>query len=188
MNDLRGRMNNLYSAWAARRRVPLGFVLGLVYLIFAQPTPTLLLSGGALALAGLGLRTLAAGYLEKSKSLAISGPYRLTRNPLYFGSFLMGVGFSLAGGSLALGLAFLSFFLLVYWPVMRLEEDTLRRQFGEVYDHYASRVSLFFPLRQATFIPGSKFDWAKYRTNREYRAILGYLAGMVFLALKMELR
>jgi protein-S-isoprenylcysteine O-methyltransferase Ste14 len=181
-------MDKEYGAWAARWRVPLGFLLGGAYLVFCQPSLALLVPGSVLALAGLLLRAWSAGYLAKSQTLATRGPYALTRNPLYLGSALMGLGFALAGGSWWLGAAFLAYFLAVYWPVMRREEQALRAHFGEAYDRYAEAVPLFFPkVRRAE--PGTeRFRWERYRKNREYEAALGCLAGVAFLTLKIWLR
>ncbi len=181
-------MDERYAAWAARWRVPLGFAFAVSYLIFSQPTVVLLAAGGTFAAAGLVLRAFAAGYLDKGAVLTTWGPYAYTRNPLYLGSFLIGLGFVLAGGSWILGVIFLGFFLFVYWPVMRREEAALRTQFGEIYNRYAVAVPLFFP--NARRAPGSegKFRWERYRKNREYEAALGLMAGIVFLVLKLELR
>ncbi len=79
-----------------RWRVPLGFVCGALFFVFARPRPLTLFVGGAIALLGLGLRAWAAGHIRKNAALATSGPYAYTRNPLYLGSFLLGVGFSIA--------------------------------------------------------------------------------------------
>ena len=181
-------MAKRYAAWAARRRVPLGFALGGAYLIFSQPSLALLVAGGVVALLGLLLRTHSAGYLAKNQRLAMSGPYAYTRNPLYLASSLMGLGFALAGGLWSLGVACLVFFLAVYWPVMRREEEFLRQEFGESYDHYAEAVPLFFPKVHGISAQGERFRWELYRKNREYEAALGYVAGLVFLALKIWLR
>ena len=180
-----------YGEWAARLRVPLGFGLGIAYLIFSQPTIGLLEAGAAIALAGLAVRGWAAGYLDKNQRLATAGPYSHTRNPLYLGSLLMGSGFAVAGGSWALGVAFLVLFLLVYWPVMRREADFLRQTFPDVYPRYASAVPLLFPRPFAARPPasaGERFRWTRYKQNREHEAALGYIAGVVFLALKLALR
>lgn len=180
-------MPNGYAAWAARWRVPLGFALGLAYLVFAQPTPALLGAGAVVALLGLLLRAWSAAHLMKNQQLASSGPYAHTRNPLYLGSALMGLGFAVAGGSWILGAAFVAFFLAVYWPVIRREEQFLRREFGEAYERYAAAVPLFFPrLRRAA--NGGKGSWGQYRKNREFEAALGYLAGLLFLVFKVRLR
>jgi protein-S-isoprenylcysteine O-methyltransferase Ste14 len=181
-------MDKGYAAWAARWRVPLGFALALAYLVFSQPTQPLLLAGGAIALLGLMVRGWAAGFLEKNQSLATSGPYRYTRNPLYLGSFLTGVGLATAGSSAVLMLAFAGLFLIIYGPVMRREEYLLRQKFGAVYDGYAASVPRFIPGRQAGPASAERFDWARYRKNREYEAALGFSAALVFLVLKMWLR
>jgi protein-S-isoprenylcysteine O-methyltransferase Ste14 len=184
-------MNKRFAAWAARWRVPLGFVWGAAYLVFSQPTARLLAIGGGVALAGVLIRACSAGFLDKGKTLAIAGPYRYTRNPLYLGSFLIGAGFALAGGSWGLGLSFLILFPLIYWTVMRREEASLRKQFREEFEGYARAVPLFLPSlvsRRGWPGPEEKFQWERYRKNHEYEAVLGYAGGMVFLALKIWLR
>lgn len=180
-------MDSRFAACAARWRVPLAFLFGVAYLVFSRPAVLLLFAGGGVALAGLALRAFAAGHLDKNASLATSGPYGYTRNPLYLGSFLLGLGFTLAGGSWVLGLAFLLLFSLVYWPVMRREEENLRRRFAEAYERYATEVPLFFPSGRRAASSSEKFRWERYRKNREYEAALGYVAGIIFLVLKLKL-
>ncbi len=180
-------MNSPYARWAARWRVPLGFVLGLAYLMFCRPTVKLLIAGGAVAAMGLALRAYAAGHLAKNQKLATSGPYAWTRNPLYLGSSLIGAGFALAGGNWILALGCLILFAAIYWPVIRREEEYLRSEFGEDYDRYAQHVPLFLP-RFRRSESSEKFQWKQYRKNHEYEAFLGYLALMIFLALRIWLR
>ena len=181
-------MPNDYAAWASRWRVPMGFALAAAYLILAQPSPALLLSGAALALAGLLWRAWSAGYLAKSQRLATGGPYSFTRNPLYFGSAVMGLGGAVAGRSWIMGVAFAAFFALVYWPVMEREAQFLRREFPEAFEPYARQVPLFFPKWPRRPAGDDKFQWRLYLKNREYEAATGYVLAMLFLALKMWLR
>lgn len=181
-------MNKDFSAVVARWRVPLGFALGAAYLVFAQPTLPLLIAGSIVALLGLGIRAYAAGYLEKDRSLTTGGPYAYTRNPLYLGSLLIGVGLVLAGAQWALGVAFVIFFLFVYGPVMRREERNLRQRFGQEYEEYAAVTPLFLPHGKPLKGLQQKFEWRRYRRNREYEAALGYLIGIIFLAVKILLR
>lgn len=181
-------MSKDFSAFVARWRVPFGFALGIAYLIFAQPTLPLLIAGSIVALAGLGIRAYAAGHLEKDRSLATSGPYSYTRNPLYLGSLFIGIGLVIAGAQWVLGLVFVAFFLFVYGPVMRREERNLRRHFRHEYEDYAVATPLFFPFRKPRKPSSQKFEWKRYRENREYEAALGYLAGISFLILKILLR
>ena len=181
-------MRNDYATWASRWRVPLGFVLAAAYLILAQPSLELLLSGATLAFAGLLLRARSAGYLVKNQQLATGGPYAYTRNPLYLGSAVMGLGGAVAGRSWIMGVAFAAFFALVYWPVMGREAQFLRREFPETFEQYASQVPLFFPKLPPLPVASQKFQWRLYLKNREYEAATGYVAAMLFLALKMWLR
>jgi hypothetical protein len=180
-------MDSAYAAWASRWRLPLGFLLAGAYLFFCRPTAKILIAGGAVAAAGLALRAYAAGHLAKNQRLATSGPYGYTRHPLYLGSALIAAGFAVAGGSWILALAFPILFTAIYWPVIRREEEHLRHEFGEIYDCYAQRVPLFLP-RFRRPAGGEKFQWKQYWKNREYDALLGYLAVMIFLALKIWLR
>ncbi len=181
-------MDKGYAAWAARWRVPAGFLLGVAYVVLAQPTPRLLLAGAAIAILGLAIRAHAAGCLDKNKSLATGGPYAHTRNPLYLGSLIMGAGFALAGGVWYLVLALLALFVLIYWPVMRREEEFLRGEFGETYSNYAAVVPFFFPALGRRIAGGERFSWTQYRKNREYQAALGCAGGIAFLAAKMFMR
>jgi protein-S-isoprenylcysteine O-methyltransferase Ste14 len=174
-----------YGAWAARWRVPLGLALSLLYLLVAEPTPPLLAAGGVVAFFGLMLRGWAAGHLEKGASLATAGPYALTRNPLYLGSALIGVGFALAGRSVLMAAAFALLLVLIYGPVIHREEQFLRDRFGEAHRRYEERVPLVLPRSIRPPASGEHFQWLRYRKNREYEAALGYAAAVLLLTLKM---
>lgn len=179
-------MKRKYGDWAARWRVTLSFAFAVAYVVLSQPDKALLIAGAIVALAGLLLRGWAAGSVEKNESLATSGPFSYTRNPLYLGSFILGVGFMIAGGSWALGIAFVALFIFIYSPVMRREAEFLRQKFGLAYDEYAKRAPVFFPA----FRRGRRgdFRWARYKKNREYEAAGGYAAILIFLIVKLMLR
>ena len=165
------------SQIAARIRVPGSFVLAAVYLVFSRPTPGSLTLGTLVALAGILLRATSAGHLAKNQSLAVSGPYAHTRNPLYLGSALAGTGFAIAGGQWWFFLLLALFLAAVYWPVMQNETAHLSRLFGEAYVAYAHAVPLFWPRFQAWRPPGTQpqpFQWQRYRRNREYEALLAF--------------
>lgn len=181
-------MDNGFSAFVARWRVPFGFLLGIAYLVLAQPTAPLLIAGSVVALLGLAIRAYAAGHLQKDQRLAVSGPYSYSRNPLYLGSLLIGIGLVLAGAQWVLGAVFVVFFLVVYGPVMRREERNLRQRFGQAFDEYAAAVPLFFPYRKPLKLSRERFDWKRYLKNHEYEAALGYLLGIIFLVIKILLR
>ena len=188
------------GTWVQRWRVPLGFLVGIIFIVFARPQGRTLALGGGVALVGLLWRAWAAGHIRKNAELATSGPYALTRNPLYFGSFLLGLGFTIAAGqprllggawaTLFFGGLFAALFLGIYLPVMRVEAATLSELFGDEYRRYASSVPLFFPRLRAYrngMNRATRFDASLYMRYREYRAALGLLAAWGVLALKAAL-
>lgn len=175
------------EAWA-RWRVRLGYPVAAVCLWFAQPTPRWILAGAGIALVGLAVRGAAAGHLRKNEQLATSGPYAHTRNPLYLGSALLATGFLVAAHSWvssAVGIAYFAFF---YPAVIRREAGEMRSRHGKEYEDYAARVPLLWPRLTPGVKSGTQFSWAVYRRNREYEALLGFLAAIVLLWLRMRLR
>ena len=181
------------GTWVQRWRVPLGFVCAGIFIVLARPSARSLAVGGAVALVGLAVRAWASGHIRKNARLAVSGPYAHTRNPLYLGSFVLGLGFTVAASSslllfLVLGGLFASLFLGIYWPVMRVEAATLAEMFGEEYKAYAAAVPLLFP-RATPYRAGAdiRFDPTLYMRYREYRAALGLLVAWFVLWLKAVL-
>ncbi len=169
-----------------RWRVPLGFVCAALFFIFARPSALTLIVGALVAIPGLGLRAWATGHLRKNIALATTGPYAYTRNPLYLGSFLIGLGFTIAAGRWFLAAIFVAFFLGIYVPVMRVESTTLAELFGESYQKYAQAVPLFLPRLshhdQAS--EPAEFDATLYRRYREYRAAIGLMLAWLLLAIR----
>ncbi|MGH9880114.1 MAG: methyltransferase family protein [Pyrinomonadaceae bacterium] len=170
-----------------RWRVPLGFLCAAVFILLARPTPLTLAVGGAISIIGLAIRAWAAGHIRKNAVLATTGPYAYTRNPLYVGSFFLGLGFTIAAGRWVLALLFAALFLGIYLPVMRVESSTLAEIFGDHYRRYANVVPLFFPrLRpyRAEDVGVNKFEGTLYLKYREYRAAFGLLIAWGVLAVK----
>jgi protein-S-isoprenylcysteine O-methyltransferase Ste14 len=176
-----------------RWRVRLGYPVAIIYWLLATPSPRWILVGGSIALIGLLVRAAAAGYLRKSEELATSGPYARTRNPLYFGSSLLAAGFAIAGASWWAGGVVMVYFTVFYYAVMRNEEQELRERYGSAFEEYAARVPPFLPRpfgsSSGTEIPdgarAKEFSWAQYRRNREYQALIGTIAALGFVWLRM---
>src|ERR1039458_7832998 len=133
-----------WSQIARRIRVPLGFLFAVFYFWLARPSWLSMAVGAIVVVPGLLIRALASGHVRKNESLATSGPYAYTRNPLYLGSLLMGLGFAAAARSWWVGLALVVMFLAIYLPVIRDEEAFLRRTFPE-FEEYALRVPRMLP-------------------------------------------
>lgn len=161
----------------ARWRVRLGYLLAIVALWLARPTPRSILIGAGVGLIGLLIRAYAAGYLHKQEILTTTGPYARTRNPLYFGSSLLVLGAAVAMRSWWAAALLVVYFALVYSLVMRREELELRQKHGEAFASYAAAVPLFFPKISGGKEPASNglgFSWAQYKKNHEYQAAVGF--------------
>jgi protein-S-isoprenylcysteine O-methyltransferase Ste14 len=169
-----------YADAVAKLRVPGGFLMVAAFLWLAVPTWTSLAVGLPVSVLGLALRAWAAGHLEKNRTLAESGPYAYVRNPLYIGTLMVAAGFVIASRRWELGVLFAAVFLLIYLPVVELEEQHLRSLFPE-YADYANRVPRLWPR-----LTGSRgnFRWSLYKRNQEYQALAGFLVGVAVLIWK----
>ncbi|HZF67984.1 MAG TPA: methyltransferase [Gemmatirosa sp.] len=178
-----------------RFRVPLGFLVGAAYLWWAPRSPamtaTTLAVGASVALVGLLVRGWAAGHIVKNNRLATTGPYAHTRNPLYFGSFLLAAGFALAAHWLLLaGVA--AFWLVVYLPVIQREAAHVRSLHPAAYDEWARHVPAFLP-RLTPWRGGDRseaggFSAALYLRHKEWQAGLGYAAILAWLVVRFQQR
>jgi len=148
------------------------------FLWLSEPTWTSLAFGIPVSILGLALRAWAAGHLEKNRTLAESGPYAHVRNPLYLGTLAAAAGFVIASRRWELGVLFAAVFLLIYLPVVELEEQHLRSLFPE-YADYARRVPRLWPRLIGN--NSKPFRLAIYMRNQEYQALAGFLVGVAVL-------
>jgi len=165
--------------WFARRRVMLGFVCGAAGLWLARPTWITWTAGCSVALVGELLRLWAAGHLEKDREVTSSGPYRFTAHPLYVGSTIIGIGFAIAGSSVAVAVLVGLYLSTTLFAAIRREESLLRTTFGDRYRAYRAGGGAD---------RARKFSLDRARRNRESRAVAGFFAVAVILALKAALR
>lgn len=82
---------------------------------------------------------------RKSSELVDTGPYSVSRNPLYLFSMLGVVGVGAQSGSLLLGPLLCSAVWLVFRRVIGHEEALLLKVFGEPFSRYCERVPRFGP-------------------------------------------
>lgn len=167
----------------SRYRVPAGWVLGVLVVALARPSPRSLLLGVPLAVLGEALRVWASGHIEKTRSLATGGPYAHSRNPLYVGSLLIALGVAVACASPWVVAAVAAYFLAFYPSVMREEAAFLAAKFPGEHAAWASAVPLFWPRLTPGGPRSSRFAWARVQMNREWRtaAALPLLAALLLL-------
>ena len=174
---------------ARRLRLPLGFVLAALYLAFGRPpTPLTLAVGGTLALVGLAVRAWAAGHIVKNDRLATTGPYAHTRNPLYFGSFLIAAGFAVAA----------HWSLLRSWSRFctrlrahyRERAANISAMFPEAYPRWEQNVPAFVPRptpwKDPSVVASERFSPSLYMRHGEWKAALGFILALTWLVLRMR--
>jgi protein-S-isoprenylcysteine O-methyltransferase Ste14 len=82
----------------------------------------------------------------RTEPLIIKGPYKHVRHPLYFGVFLLVLGWWLL---LDYSFLFISTVLLLLWfnfVITDFEEKELRAIFREEYDQYSRKVPKLIPF------------------------------------------
>src|SRR5687768_4687295 len=144
----------------ARGRVQIGFICGVLALVLATPSAETLAAGAVIALAGEGVRIWAAGHLEKGREVTSSGPYRITRHPLYMGSAIIALGAAIAAARLSAAVLVFVYLIVTILPAIRGEEGRMRASFGDQYDAYVKSIAV--PVDRP-------FSLSRAMTNKEYR-------------------
>lgn len=175
--------------WTPKLRTRAAWLLAVPFLVLARPTADTLAWGGVVGTVGLALRAWSAGTIHKNRSLTTSGPYAFMRNPLYLGSFFIGVGLSLAGGSWIWVAVFVGFFGAAYAPTIAAEQARLAELFGSRYADYAQNVPALVPrltpYRSGEGRAADGFSMGTYMRHREWEALLGAAAAWGILAAKL---
>ena len=137
-----------------RSYTPIPIVLLIIYC--SEPTKSFIMIGLALIATGEFIRISAvryAGGATRTRNvgapyLCTSGPYSLTRNPLYCGNVIIYIGtVFFAGGIWMWHILPLvaTFFIFQYYHIISLEEETLTIKFEDQYKLYFENVPQLFP-------------------------------------------
>ncbi len=86
---------------------------------------------------------------DAPRRMVAAGPYRLVRNPMYLGGFMILLGFGLSERSGAIALFACLWLAIVHLAVIFLEEPDLARKFGTAYQDYRQAVPRWLPRRPA---------------------------------------
>lgn len=135
--------------------------MGIYIFMFANPVhdSVQFIAGIALVLVGEFIRVLAAGNLQKNQFLTVTGPYAHVKNPLYIGTFFIGVGiciiawrgggygnFFLDNAGLIALAVFITGFIVYYAPYKKnVEYERLREIFGDDWSVYEKNVPDYIP-------------------------------------------
>lgn len=82
---------------------------------------------------------------ERTKKLIVQGPYKYTRNPMLFGTFVFYVGLALLFNSYSALIVPIVFISYMVWHVKKFEEPRLYNDFKDEYVEYKKRTPLLFP-------------------------------------------
>jgi hypothetical protein len=108
---------------------------------------SLYIIGIGLASIGASGRAWATSYISghKLKKLVTTGPYSICRNPLYFFSMSLGVGFGFCTKTFTMPILICAALALLYYFQIRREERQLIKCFGTEYESYLATTPRFFP-------------------------------------------
>ncbi|MBX7151138.1 isoprenylcysteine carboxylmethyltransferase family protein [bacterium] len=143
-----------YWLFKMRSYTPILFLI--VCLWWGQFDPLMYYTGTALILSGELLRIWSVSHIgpgsrviEKAigPKLVISGPYRLVRNPIYLSNLLIYLGFAVLSNVFfpVFSVITLSVFLIIYYCIIRYEENFLQETFGAPFIAYKKSVRRFIP-------------------------------------------
>ncbi|GLK50125.1 sodium:proton antiporter [Brevundimonas intermedia] len=129
----------------------------LAFLLVAAVTRPLLNEGALTGLLpGIGVLALFTAIIgrawcslyiggRKTREIVATGPYSISRNPLYVFSFLAAFGVGAQTGSLVLAAAAVGLAVVILGATIRREEAWLSSAFGEAYGAYSARTPRFWP-------------------------------------------
>lgn len=172
-----------------RKRIALAWIFSLWLVLSAREVPAL--PGLTVAFLGATLRFWASGFLFKDSQMAIGGPYRMTRNPLYFGTYLIAIGVAWSTENYVLLAVISIFYALIYHFIIVQEEDKLLRLFGKSYKRYCAKVPRFFPrpfpISESDALEVNpdteilRFSFKQAWKNKAYEAYAAFIAFAAFL-------
>jgi protein-S-isoprenylcysteine O-methyltransferase Ste14 len=116
-------------------------VIGLIYGIWSVIIQNTIGKGGPLEIGKIEIS-------PKTKNLVVTGPYKNTRNPMLFGTFSIYLAFALFINSITSILLVCAIFVFMLTIVVKMEEKRLLKDFGNQYEEYRKKVSMFVPWFQ----------------------------------------
>ena len=155
-------------------RYPIFLVLFVLFIPHIKPSWFFL--GLIISLFGESIQLWCFASLDKNKTLAIKGPYMLTRNPMYIGRFFLILGVLLLAGNIWVMLVFVIVYYFYMVNRVRREEAKLQVVFGEAYEGYCRDVSRFVPsLKGVDWRSLLFFKWKLLLENNGHWNLLALL-------------
>lgn len=180
-------MSNIWKK-ATKKTIPI-YIVSLLLVIFANPDLKMFAAGMALIVLGEAVRVWAAGHLKKNLEVTTTGPYAYVKNPLYLGTLLIMIGFSIMARNIYVLAIGLGVFFLYYVPFKkRVESDRLRERFGDLWTRYDIAVPDYLP--RLSPYPGrgdKRWDYVAFIDNTEHGILFIVLLGMAAIGIRLLL-
>ncbi len=139
------------------------------------------------SLVGFAIRCITVAYAPAGTSgrntkkqlaneLNTSGMYSLVRHPLYLGNYLIGLGIGLAPFVWWLPVIYSLLFAVYYERIVFVEEQFLRREFGDRFSEWAVKTPAMFPRSLRWRRPPLPFSLRNV-LRREYTALMVAILG-----------
>lgn len=164
-----------------------------VIILWSRPAGASLLAGTIVVLAGELIRFWGAGYIKKYRvssvqadRLVTAGPYAHVRNPLYWGNFFIGLGFSVMSNWFLSYVLFFGIYLYFYGIIIPLEEKFLERTFGAEFERYKHAVPRLLPALKRYVHAEGDYDWRVALSGESNTILQLAVIGLLF-ALKFYL-
>jgi protein-S-isoprenylcysteine O-methyltransferase Ste14 len=144
-------------SWIVRIPTPIWLIslviIALVVDLLLQMSPVLQHRPTGIAMIVLGVALSAWGRLtfrrhnaeifpwsETHSTLVANGPFAFTRNPMYLGIAVIGIGAALTAGTWLMWLVPVVIFVLDNFLIIPFEERSMERAYGDAYRAYKTRV------------------------------------------------
>jgi len=178
-------LGNIIMKIKSSLRIPIGFLAGIIYIWRADPTPLSFGLGALLMLFGELIRFVSSGTLVKFEGVTRNGIYACTRNPLYIGSFFLGMGACIIGRDIIFSVVFISLYIIFYRRVILNEERYLKTRYGDDYLRYLEEVPRIIPREiSVSNISRETFPPLAIK-NKEGKTILGITGVLIVMLVKM---
>ncbi len=169
------------------------YPLAIWLFVTADASEASLRLGAAVALLGEALRLWANSYVGHRKVNATSqaqpkighlitaGPYAYVRNPLYVGTFIIGLGFCIAVRNIWVAASGLVLLALIYRGKVREEEEVIAQEWGEEFSAYRQAVPRWFPTFCRPAQRSGEWSWQGIVASKELKTVVWVTVGFLLL-------
>ena len=164
--------------WHKPRFLFAALMIPIVFLI-AETTVLQLYIGFILMSLGELVRFWADGYVghvkvnrNKIGLLITAGPYAYTRNPLYLGSFLIGLGVMVIVGRWLIALPLSVAMVWIYYKKSLEEDEVILAEWKDMFQHYCQKIPRFFPTLRPYPNPQGQWSWKGISASKEWKTVV----------------